>query len=244
MNATLAFLIFSVGIAGLFYLNQDKSSRVSKALWLPVIWLWIVGSRPVAMWLGVGGSPSGGGLSATLDGSPLDAAVFQALIIAGVIVLAQRGNRVRALLKATSPVIIYYFYCLISTALSPFPEASFKRWIKCVGDLVMVLVIVTDAHPVAGLRRVFSRVGFILFPYSVVLIKCTNLGVIYDETGPSYTGVTTNKNTFGLILYVVSIGVAWNLRALLLDKKAPNRTRPGSTGHSPRLWRCASANGP
>lgn len=225
MNATLAFLIFSVGIAGLFFLDQDKSARTSKALWLPVIWLWIVGSRPVSMWLGVGGSPSGGGLGATLDGSPLDAAFFQALIIAGVIVLALRGNRVKALLKATSPVLIYYLYCLVSTAWSPFPEPSFKRWIKCVGDLVMVLVIVTDAHPFAGLHRVFSRVGFILFPYSVVLIKCTNLGVVYDENGPSYTGVTTNKNTFGLILYVVSIGVAWNVRALFLDKKAPNRTR-------------------
>ncbi len=225
MNADLAFLVFSVGIAGLFFLDQDKSTRTSKALWLPVIWLWLLGSRPVSMWLGISGSHSGDVLGATLEGSPLDAAFYQALIIAGVIVLAQRGKRIKGLLKAISPVLIYYLYCLMSTAWSPFPEPSFKRWIKCVGDLVMVLVIVTDAHPVAGLRRVFSRVGFILFPYSVVLIKCTNLGVVYDETGPSYTGVTTNKNSFGLILYVVSIGVAWNVRALLLDKKAPNRTR-------------------
>jgi exopolysaccharide production protein ExoQ len=225
MNANLAFLIFSAGVTGLFFLDRDKSTRTSKALWLPVIWLWIVGSRPVSMWLGVSGPPSGGGLAATLDGSPFDAAFFQALIIAGVIVLARRGNRAKALLKATSPVLIYFLYCLLSTAWSPFPEPSFKRWIKCVGDLVMVLVMVTDPHPGAALHRVISRVGFILFPFSVMLIKCTNLGVVYDVDGPSYTGVTTNKNTFGLILYVVSIGVFWNVCTLLRDKEAYNRTR-------------------
>jgi len=225
MNATLAFLIFSIGIGGLFLLDRDKSTRTSKALWLPVSWIWIVGSRPVSMWLGMNGSSSGGVLDATLEGSPLDAAVFQVLMIAGLIVLAQRGKTTKAILLALWPVLIYYLYCLISTAWSPFPEPSFKRWIKCVGDLVMVLVIVTDAHPGAALHRVISRVGFILFPYSVVLIKCTNLGVMYDQAGPHYTGVTTNKNTFGLTLYVVSIGVVWNICSLLLNKKAPNRTR-------------------
>lgn len=225
MNAPLAFLIVGIGIAGLFFLDRDKSIRTSKALWLPVTWLWIVGSRPVSMWLGVSGPSSGDALGATLEGSPFDAAVFEALIVAAVIVLFRRGKRASALLKSTVPILLYFLYCLMSTAWSPYPEASFKRWIKCVGDLVMVLVIVTDAHPAVALRRLFSRVGFILLPLSVVLIKWTNMGVAYDETGPHYTGVTTNKNTFGLILYVVSIGVAWNVYSLFSDKKAPNRTR-------------------
>src|SRR5271166_4210052 len=106
MGTPLAFLICSVGIAGLFYLNRDKSVRTSKALWLPVIWLWIAGSRSVSVWLGTGGS-SAGNLSATLDGSPLDAAVFEALILVGVIVLFQREKRTIALLKASGPVLIY-----------------------------------------------------------------------------------------------------------------------------------------
>jgi O-antigen ligase len=177
------------------------------------------------MWLGVTNPSSGGGLAATLDGSPLDAAIYEALIVAGLIVLVQRWNRARALLKACSPVLIYFLYCLMSTAWSPFPESSLKRWIKCVGDLIMVLVIVTDAHPTVALRRLFSRVGFILLPLSLVLIKWTDLGISYDEVGPHYTGVTTNKNSFGLMLYVVSIGVAWNMWALLVDKKTPNRTQ-------------------
>jgi O-antigen ligase len=39
------------------------------------------------------------------------------------------------------------------------------------------------------------------------------------------TGVTTNKNSLGLIVFLVSLGALWNVRALLMDKEAPNRAR-------------------
>src|ERR1700690_486228 len=99
MNASLALLIFSVGIAGLFYLDRDKSIRTSKALWLPVAWLWIAGSRPVSSWFGV--SVYEGGIAATLDGSPMDAAIFEVLIVAGLIALFQRRDRTIVLLKTS-----------------------------------------------------------------------------------------------------------------------------------------------
>lgn len=221
----LALLICSSGIAGLFYLDRDKSVRTSQAIWLPVIWLWIAGSRSVSQWLGTG-SGSAGNLAATLDGSPLDAAVFETLIAAGIIVLFQRKNRTMAVLKTTGPILIYFLYCLISVAWSPFPEPSFKRWIKAIGDLVMVLVLVTDAQPTAALRRLFSRLGFILFPLSIFMIRYTDIGRAYDNDGsPMNTGVTTNKNSLGLIVYLVSLGVLWSVHSLLIDKKAPNRTR-------------------
>src|SRR5579862_1055657 len=224
MGTPLAFLICSIGIAGLFFLDRDKSSRVSWALWLPVIWLWIAGSRGVSSWFGPSDGP--GGLAATLDGSPMDAAVFEVLIFAGVIVLFQRKNRVIALLKASGPLIIYFVYCLMSVVWSPFPDPAFKRWIKAIGDLVMVLVVVTEVQPIAALRRLFSRLGFVLFPASILLIRYTDLGRAFDNDGtPINTGVTTNKNSLGLIVYLVSLGAVWSVRALLLDKKAPNRSR-------------------
>jgi exopolysaccharide production protein ExoQ len=224
MSGTLALLIFSVGVAGLFYLDRNKSVRTSKALWLPVIWLWIAGSRPVSLWLGMQDT-SGGNIAATLEGSPVDAAIFEALIIAGVIVLCYRKNRATTLLKASGPILVYFFYCLLSTTWSPIHGPAFKRWIKAVGDLVMVLVLVTEVDPIASLRRLYSRVGFILLPFSIPLIRWTSLGVSYDENGPANTGVTTNKNALGLIVFLISLGALWNARALILDKKSPNRTR-------------------
>ncbi len=225
MNTTLAFLIFSIGIAGLFFLNRDNSVRTSKALWLPVMWLWIIGSRPVSMWLGIGGG-TGNSLDATLDGSPMDAAVFAVLMAIGLIVLFFRKKKARAFLGVNGAILLYFLYCLLSVVWSPFPEPSLKRWTKAVGDLVMVLVILTDGQPIAALRRVYSRVGFILFPFSVMLIRYSNIGRSYDPDGtPENVGTTLNKNTLGLIVFVISLGVLWNVRSLIAHKDGPHRGR-------------------
>ena len=226
MGTSLALLICSAGVAGLFFLNRDKSVRNSAALWLPVIWLWIVGSRPVSAWLGMGGG-SGGTLASTLDGSPLDAAVFGVLVLAGIAVLFfSRMSKTKALLSVSGPIVVYFLYCLMSVTWSPIPGPAFKRWTKAIGDLIMVLIVVTDGKPIAALRRLFSRVGFILLPASIFLIRYTDLGRGYTPDGaPENTGVTTNKNTLGLIVFIVSLGALWTIRALLADREAPNRTR-------------------
>ncbi|MGD0136630.1 MAG: O-antigen ligase family protein [Bryobacteraceae bacterium] len=156
----------------------------------------------------------------------MDAAIYAALMVVAIVVVFLRRDRASTLLKASGPVLIYFLYCMMSTAWSPFHGPAFKRWTKDVGDLVMVLVIVTDAQPVAALRRLYSRVGFTLLPLSVVLIRYTDLGRGYDPGGtPMNTGVTLNKNALGLIVFLVSLGALWHVRALLLDQDAPNRAR-------------------
>jgi exopolysaccharide production protein ExoQ len=225
MNPNLAFLIFSIGVAGLFFLNRDTSVRTSPALWLPVIWLWIVGSRPVSLWLGMG-STSANVLDATLNGSPVDAAIFAALLFAGILVLLHRKKITSAYLALSGPITVYFLYCLLSVAWSPFHEPAFKRWTKAVGDLVMVLLILTDGQPIAALRRVYSRVAFIIFPFSVFMIRYTFTGRGYDADGnPMNVGVTTNKNDLGLIVFVISLGILWNMRWLFTHRDEPHRGR-------------------
>jgi exopolysaccharide production protein ExoQ len=225
MGAPLALLVGSIGIAVLFFLDRDESVRPSKALWLPVIWLWIVGSRPVSSWLGMGVT-SADALAATLNGSPVDAAVFSALLAIGVMVLLHRGKKTSAYLAVSGPIILYFLYCLISVTWSPFHEPAFKRWTKAVGDLVMVLIILTDGQPIAALRRLYSRVGFILFPFSVLLIRYSDTGRAYDPEGnPMNVGVTTNKNELGLVVFVISLGALWNVRSLFIHKDEPHRGR-------------------
>lgn len=225
MDPTVAFLIFSIGIAGLFFLNRDNSVRTSIALWLPVIWLWIVGSRPVSAWFGVG-VYTANALDATLNGSPIDAGVFAVLLCIGLLVLLYRRKTTSAYLALSGPVIFYFLYCLISVTWSPFHEPAFKRWTKALGDLVMVLVILTDGQPIAALRRVYSRVGFILFPLSVFMIRYSDTGRGYDADGtPENVGLTTNKNILGLSVFVISLGVLWNIRWLLNHEDEPHRGR-------------------
>jgi exopolysaccharide production protein ExoQ len=224
MNPSLASLINACGIAGLFFLNRDKSLQTSKALWLPVAWIWILGSRPVSAWLGV--SPADNA-NVQLDGSPVDALVFGVLLLAAIIVLVRRGSRTRPLLTVNGFIFLYFFYCLISTIWAPFPDVAAKRWIKAIGDLAMVLILVTEVNPAAALGRLFSRVGFLLFPTSVLFIKYYDyLGRGYTpDGGPMNTGVTTNKNSLGVILLVISLGTVWRILTLLQDKTLPSRRR-------------------
>ena len=76
MSTYVAIFVFIVGIIGLFSLVRDNGTRTSKALWIPVAWLFINSSRPGSMWLGVLGigSPFSGldQAQAYLEGSPTD----------------------------------------------------------------------------------------------------------------------------------------------------------------------------
>jgi exopolysaccharide production protein ExoQ len=228
VNQSVASLIYYCGIAGLFFLNRDKSIRTSKALWLPVLYLWVIESRPISFWLGNSSSVV---LSAQaqLDGSPMDAAFFGILLVIGIVVLAHRGDRARKLLGASWPVLAYFAFCLLSVLWSNFPGIAFKRWIKASGDLVMILVVLTDEQPSGALIRLYSRTGFILLPMSLLWMKYyPALGRQFDPwTGQAeYIGVSYNKNIVGLTVFTILLGTIWRLVELLrYDKKFPCRRR-------------------
>lgn len=227
MNPSIAALICTCGIAGLFYLDRDKAVRTSKALWLPVIYFWIIGSRSVSEWLGVGISH---GTNAQLEGSPLDAIVFGLLLLSAVGVLALRRKKTASLLAANWPILLYFIYCLTSVTWSSHPDVSLKRWIKAIDDLAMVLVVITDRQPLAALQRLLSRTGFMMLPTSLLFIKYFPfMGRGFTPAGePMNTGVTTNKNTLGVVLLVISIGTLWRFVALL-------RTGKGTSGRRRHL---------
>lgn len=229
MNPLLASLIFACGIGGLFYLDRDKTVRTSKAIWLPIIWIGIVGSRSVSAWLN--GNPTQDTIqnvqTSQLNGSPLDAAVFGIISALAIGVLIHRKSRTLTLLVANWPILIYFFFCLISVVWSYHPDIAFKRWTKAIGDLAMVMIIITDRQPMFALRRLISRLGFLLLPTSLLLIKYFgDLGRGYTPDGePMNTGVTTNKNSLGLLVFVISLGTLWRVIALWRAKGQPDRRR-------------------
>jgi uncharacterized membrane protein HdeD (DUF308 family) len=224
MPPSIARLICFVGVAGLFYLDRDKSVRTSPAAWLPFFWIAIAGSRPVSNWFGYT-MPTG--LDAQIDGTQPDRIIFQVLVIAGLLVLFFRTKQTSAYLAANWPILMYLFYCLVSVTWSDYPEVSAKRWVKAIGDLTMVLIVVTDNEPVEAIKRLFSRLGYVLLPASVLVIKYYGeFGHSYDPSGGQVnTGVTTNKNSLGVITLVITLGVLWHIRELFRDKHQPNRGR-------------------
>jgi exopolysaccharide production protein ExoQ len=223
MSPSLATLVYACGIAGLFYLDRDKSIQTSKALWLPVVYILAVGSRPVSFWLG--GTPSSG-VDIQLEGSPIDGAFFQILLVMALFVLVYRGHRTLTFLNANLPIsiLIYFAFCLLSVCWSDYPGPAIKKWIKAVGDVVMILIVLTDAQPVAALRRLYSRTGFLLLPLSLLFIKYfPNLGRTYDAwTGAQMnTGVAYDKNILGVITFVLLLGAVWQVLVLLRSNEKP-----------------------
>src|ERR1700691_3832395 len=101
MISSIALLVWIVGVAGLFYLDRDDSVPTSKALWLPVIWIAIVGSRSLSNWFGMA-APAG--TDPQLDGTQPDRIVFQILVIASVAVLFFRAKQTGTFLKASWPI--------------------------------------------------------------------------------------------------------------------------------------------
>jgi O-antigen ligase len=169
------------------------------------------------------------GADIRFEGSPVDAAFYTILLIAAICVLVRRGQRTLAFLNANFPILIYFFFCLLSICWSDYQSVALKRWIKAIEDLAMILIVLTDEQPVAALRRVFSRTGFILLPLSLLLIKYyPNLGRAYDPwTGAQInTGLTDNKNILGVITLVLLLGALWRVLALLLpDETVADRRR-------------------
>src|ERR1700723_1071334 len=195
----IATLVFAAGIAVLFWLDRNSEAKTSKALWLPVIWLWIAGSRPVPEGESGGTGSTAGQL---MDGSPMDRNIYIFLLVLAIFVLVGRSAAVLKLLQENFPLALFMFYCAISIFWSDYPDVAFKRWIKSLGDYAMIFIVLTDKDRITAIKRVFARVSFVLIPLSVLLIKYyPALGRKYATNWDStvfFTGVTTDKNMLGV----------------------------------------------
>ena len=207
--ATLGCL---AGILLLLRLDRERAARVSGALWLPVAWTFLAGSRSVSEWVGSDYQPETPDV--LLDGSPLDRFVITTLLVVGIGVLLSRWPRVAGVLRANGPVVIFVLWAGASVLWSDYPDVAFKRWIKACGNVVMVLIVLTEADPAAALRRYLARLAFMLIPLSVLFIKYyPDLGRQYHRWTwtVSYTGVTMSKNSLGYVCLVFGIASLWRV---------------------------------
>jgi O-antigen ligase len=226
MIQQIATIVTIAGIVWLFVMDRDGQAQTSKALWISMIWLLIVGSRPTSLWFNVNTPmPMAEQYS---EGSPFDATVYGTLIAAGMLTLNRRSNQVRMFIQGNAPILLFFTYCAISILWSDYLFISLKHWIKSIGDVVMVLIVLTDPYPRAAIRRFFSWTAFLLIPISVLLIMFyPSLGRYYDsaERITYYTGVTTNKNSLGVICVVCGLGALWSFIGAYEERKMPHRVR-------------------
>jgi exopolysaccharide production protein ExoQ len=217
----LLALTLSLGLSGvLLYRESRLHQNVSAAIWIPVIWLFILGSRPISVWFSFNGP---GGLDAMMEGSPVDRIVYLILMLAGLVVILYRRLSWKELFSSNLLLVCFIAYCAMSVAWSDFPFIAFKRWFKSLGDPLMALIILSEAAPAAAFGTVLRRCAFVLVPLSIVFIKYFPvLGRGYDDWSGAafYTGVTTNKNMLGYLLLVFGL---WFLCTVFTKSKETDR---------------------
>jgi exopolysaccharide production protein ExoQ len=220
-------LVLLVILGGIFYLfRRDfrQKPNVTSAIWLPIVWLLIIASRPVTQWLAIFGVPIGGTISLE-EGSSLDALVFLGLIASGVYVLRNRGIKLHDVVKENRWLMAFFLYCFLAIFWSDYPVVSFKRWIKILGHPIMVLILFTEPDPREALITFMKRCAYVLFPVSVLWIKYfPYLGRKSGDYGEmTNRGIAGDKNALGAVCLVLGLCLLWHWLQVMRTEKTRSR---------------------
>jgi len=99
-------------------------------------------------------------------------------------------------------------------AWAEFPLVSLKRWFKEFGNIIVLMVILTEVNPGEAIRAVFVRNAYVLIPLSFIFIRW------FPDIGRRYSmhsgemeaiGVTNQKNDLGAIIFVCGLMCLWDL---------------------------------
>lgn len=203
---TIAFVIF------IFRRDIRERPNVTGALWIPLVWMLLICSRPLTEWLRIVNLPVGGASSAE-EGSTLDACVYLALIVAGIYVLFQRQVTLSQVFRNNGWLVAFLLFCFISILWSDLPFVAFKRWIKVLGHPIMALIVLTEPDFTEALTRLMKRAAYVLIPISILLIK------YYPEVARKYdqfsgtaenTGIASGKNMLGADCLIVGSFFFWH----------------------------------
>lgn len=211
MPSAIALALFVVFASCLFCFDPAKDRGVSKALWVPLIWMFIMGSRLPSQWFGGG---IGGIRAGTLEeGNAFDRSIWLALIVLAAGILLSRSINWGDLLNRNAPLVLFICFGFLSVLWSDYAFVSFKRWFRDLGNYLVVLVTLSDLHPFEAVRTLLRRLFYLLIPLSVILVKYyPEIGRFYNWWNGSaeYVGVTTSKNMLGVACLLSGLFFFWD----------------------------------
>jgi O-antigen ligase len=148
-----------------------------------------------------------------LEGNPLNACAFLILIIAGVLVLWRRKLDWKELFTQNIWIWLLFIFGAVSIFWSDYPIIAFKRLIKSLGVVIMVMVVLSEKRPYEAFGTILKRLAFLFLPLSVLFIEYyPYLGRSYSRFGRIlYNGIATHKNSMGQLCLILGIYFCWNL---------------------------------
>jgi len=225
MPPSLALFLWLILLLGLLCFDPAREPKTSLALWVPTIWMFIVGSRLPAQWLG--GQVGAASAVAFEEGNPLDRIFFIVLILLSIGILVSRSFNWGGFFARNLALTSFISLALASVLWSDLPFVAVKRWFRDLGHYLVVLVALSDPHPTEAVRTLLRRLGYLLIPVSFVLIKYyPAIGMQYNNWtgGAMYVGPTTSKNGLGVVCLVSGLFFFWDTVARWPDRKQ-SRTR-------------------
>ena len=217
MPPTLALLLWFMLLLALFHFDPARGAGGWSALWVPLIWLFIVASRLPSQWLG-GGTASVVAVNALEEGNALDRIILSLLILLAFGILMSRSFDWRAFFAANVTLTALLSFALLSVLWSDFPFVAFKRWFHSLGIYLVILVALSDPRRSAAVRLLIRRLCFVLISLSILLIKYfPEMAKEYNPwTGLAYfKGATTSKNMLGVLCLVSGLFFLWDTLDML-----------------------------
>jgi exopolysaccharide production protein ExoQ len=209
----LLLSVFIVCLLWLFYRDGKERPSVSRSIWIVLAWALTHGTRPVTSWF-VGVDQDIFQSGSRDEGNPAEALISLFLIIAGLIVLGRRNIRLPTVIRDNKWLFVFYLFWLLSVMWSDYPLITFKRLFKDVGNVIMVLVVLTEREPGEAIRAVCARLAYVSIPLSILLYRYFpdwgRVYVGYRGDTQMFAGVATHKNTLGVLALVGAVFLLWD----------------------------------
>ena len=210
MPPSLALFLWLVLLLSLLRWDPVRVPKSSWALWISIVWLFILASRLPSQWLG---TDSGGSIE---EGNPVDRAIFFVIIVAAIAVLASRSFNWSNFVSRNLALSAFVAFALLSVVWSDYPFVTFKRWFRDLGNYLIVLIALSDQRPKEAVSTVLRRFAYLMIPLSILLNKYfPQLSKQYDFfTGAAtYAGATTSKNMLGVVCLICGMFFFWDTLA-------------------------------
>ena len=225
MPPTLALILWLVLLLALLLFDPAKDPGTSWALWVPVTWMFILGSRLPSQWLGSSSIQSSA--QALEEGNSLDRVVLSFLMLLAIGTLVLRRFNWGRFFRSNVALFAFVLFGLVSVFWSDFALISLKRWFRDLGNYLTILVVLSDPRPLEAVRALLRRLCYLLIPLSILVIKYfPQIGKEYEFwSGASlFVGAATSKNMLGAACLVSGIFFFWDTVTRWRDRKE-RRTR-------------------
>lgn len=224
MPPSLALFLWFILLLALLRFDPARDSKISLSLWVPVIWMFIVGSRLPSQWLG---GPMGPSTQALEEGNLMDRSIYTFLILLAIGILMSRSFKWGAFFARNLALTAFLAFALLSVMWSDYSLIALKRWFRDLGNYLMILVVLSDPRPLETVRTLLRRFCYLLIPLSILLIKYyPNLGIHYAfySGAAEYLGAATSKNMLGVACLISGLFFFWDTMTRWPERKQ-RRTR-------------------